>query len=187
MKDSNKENFELVKQIGKGNTDAESRLYQKYRERILFFTRRKIDYLEDAEDICQNTLMSVLELAREKKIKNPDNVSSLIYKICTNKIIDYLRSKYKKMIVNLDEVGELDDELERIVKVEEKEIICAEWRKLHIRERRVLYLKYINEWNSQQIGQHLNIKPGSVRKIAERSIKKIGKKLKNTHKRNVTN
>ena len=102
---------ELVKRAQKGDKKAFSELVMKYSERIYNLGLRILRNKEDAEDVLQETFMTVLE-----KINTFDGRSSFftwIYRIATNASLMKLRRK-KLQIAEFPDNPELEESLQNI-------------------------------------------------------------------------
>ncbi len=97
-------------------------LYEKYHDDMVRFARRKLfdggdhnaEY--DAEDVVQNTFMTVVRIA--SKIDLNSNVKSYLFAILTNEIMDFFRERGKEReLLNLDDLeGQVysDDFIEQL-------------------------------------------------------------------------
>jgi RNA polymerase sigma factor (sigma-70 family) len=168
-------------QIAQGH-QAETFLYQKYRERILYFAKRKLKSIEDAEDVCQNTWMAFIEKAHRGSVKETEKLSSYIYGICRNKVNDLRRQKYKSRHVSLDtiELTLFDpnaDSSGKIIDAEAREKILQVFPELNLQERFVFYLRFFDGCKPEESSQITCIKPPTERKTAQLAKEKIIAKL----------
>lgn len=62
-----------------------------YQEKLFSFIRSKVETSEDAEDILNDVFAKLIRTAKDKTI--PDNVSSWLYRVTKNTIVDYYRAK----------------------------------------------------------------------------------------------
>jgi len=181
--DSIQENVDLVRRVAAGDKEAEERLCQKYRERVLVLVRIKTGYHKAAEDICQEILIALLEAARKGNIKEPQKLSSFVNGIFSHKVHDWFEERQtQKAEVNPDKVEPelLDPEqgaLDQIITDEEQAKIDQVLDNLKERERKILQLRYFYEWSHEEISKKLNLQPEAVRQAAARAIKKIRRKL----------
>ena len=162
----------------------EEAIYKQYREKIFILIRIKTNYHDDSEDICQDVLETVIQSVQDGKINNPEKLPAFINSICSNKITDWIRHKYAKKENELkfySSGSEIRDPeknaLDRLIEEEEKNRLDRTLRGLNLRERKILYLHYYHNWAFDEIARFMNLKSLTVRKIAERSRKKIAKKF----------
>ena len=175
----------LLARISGGDSNAEDCLCERYREKILFMVRRKLGFVDEAEDICQEILGSVLQAAREGRIRL---LTPYLYRVCSNNVNSYLRKEYRERTVVAGGQDCFDpaveraadpsvDPLERIIRDEERAKIDSALADLGARERIILKLKYDKEMSSTEIARVLGLSPVAVRKAAERARKKIAGRL----------
>ncbi len=167
---------ELAVRIFSGDSKAENELCVKYKAKVFYIIRRKNISCIDEKDLSQDILHDVLLQCRKKKI---NNLPAFIRKICHNKCIDLIRKNKNAEFIEINENTTIKDPtsnpLKTILTTEEQQLIIKAFAKLPERERRILDLKFNNEWTSKQIGGHLGLKEENVRKISQRALKKLRK------------
>ncbi len=180
-----KERIELVSKIKGRDKDAETRLYKKYKDRLRYFTRRKIVQItgtpdaELAEDVCQDAWVAVLENLRGGYLEKPEKLPSYIYQILSNKAIDSIKIRQReKSLDDLEKSGihplaPHDSQ----IPPKHKERFARVWRELRPKEKRILYLKYIHAWGHNQIAQILGISEENSRKLLQRAKARVRKKF----------
>lgn len=62
-----------------------------YRQQLFSFIRSKVETTEDAEDILNDVFVKLTKAINEHFI--PDNISSWLYRVTKNSIVDYYRAK----------------------------------------------------------------------------------------------
>jgi RNA polymerase sigma-70 factor (ECF subfamily) len=65
--------------------------WSRYQRKLFSFIRSKVKTPEDAEDILNNVFENLVKTANENNL--PDKVSSWLYRVTKNKIVDYYRTK----------------------------------------------------------------------------------------------
>lgn len=65
--------------------------WKEYQKNLISFIRPKVATLEDAEDIVNDVFTALINKASKNDI--PDNITSWLYRVTRNKIVDYYRSK----------------------------------------------------------------------------------------------
>ena len=86
---------ELVIQIQAGNTDAFSKVYDLYADRIFRYIRLKVSDQQSAEDILQDVFIKVWANCGSLKIQDM-KFSAWVYKIASNTVNDFYRKKYRR-------------------------------------------------------------------------------------------
>ncbi len=120
------------------------------------------------EDCIHDTFLNILNY--KENIKNVKNVKAYLFKSFRNQAIKTINSN--KLDFNLIE-GTITQEEDN----SDKEKVLAELKKLILklspREREIIYLKYFQEFNNQEITELLGIKYQTVRNILAGAIKKM--------------
>lgn len=62
-----------------------------YQRKLFSFIRSRVETPEDAEDILNDVFAKLIKAANEKAV--PNNVSSWLYRVTKNRLVDYYRSK----------------------------------------------------------------------------------------------
>jgi RNA polymerase sigma factor (sigma-70 family) len=179
------EQIELVNRIKGGDKDAETLLYEKYRNRFFYYTKRKMFLTAGmvdvalVQDICQDAWVAVLENLRGGELEKPEKLVSYIYQIFSNKIIDSIKiSQREKSLKDLERSNVrpllIDDSQ---ITSGHKEAFTKVWRELKSKEKRILYLKFIQGWTHTQVSQILGISEENSRKILQRAKERMRKKL----------
>ena len=65
--------------------------WKAYQKNLITFIRSKVATLEDAEDILNEVFEALIKKANNDEM--PDNITSWLYKVTKNKIVDYYRTK----------------------------------------------------------------------------------------------
>ncbi len=73
------------------NAETVEEAWSEYQLRLLAFIRSKVETPEDAEDILLDVFEKLAKTANDNK--SPDNVSSWLYRVTKNRIVDYYRAK----------------------------------------------------------------------------------------------
>lgn len=179
------EQIELVNRIKGGDKDAETLLYEKYRNKFFYYTKRKLFLtagIADAalvQDICQDAWVAVLENLRSGELEKPERLLSYIYQIFSNKVIDSIKVSQREKPLDDLEKSNVHPLLinQSQITPEHKEIFTKMWRQLKSKEKRILYLKFIQGWTHAQVSQILGISEENSRKTLQRARERIRKKL----------
>lgn len=85
---------ELVEQLKKGSESAFQQLLEMYQQKVFGTCLSFVPNREDAEDIAQEVFLEVYKSIQ--KFKGNSKVSTWIYKISTNKCLEFIRKKNTK-------------------------------------------------------------------------------------------
>lgn len=158
---------------------------QQFRQRLLFFIRKKIRYHSDAEDLCQDAIDVLLEALDHQKINNPDHWSAFVYGVAIRKIYDWYNQQKNNPVIDDDimQYGESNmidmdkSTLDRLIEDEQRQNLSKALHRLSLRERRILYLRYYRGWSYDDIGAFLHLRADTVRQIAGRARNKIAREF----------
>jgi len=117
----------LVTALKENKTREVNELIEALRPRLMAFLRVHMNASEaDAEDCAQDSLLSSIEIIKEGRLKDPDQLVSYILSTCKN---NYLKMKKKQRAESVDEIPEehqhspgqlqslLDEEKERLLEL----------------------------------------------------------------------
>ena len=188
-KESIKEDVDLVNRTLNGDAKVERRLHDKYKRQIYFFIKRQITSKEEAEEVCQDVLRAVLEAMQKGKIKEPEKLSSFIYRVSSFKITDWIRERKNDQKMERFENGgikNIAENAEEETMNEEMRIrLKKAWQKLNLETKRLLYLLYVHGLNSEEVGQYFGLSPDVIRKRAQRAKEKIRKEFSKSMSQNI--
>jgi len=163
------------------------RLYNEQAVNLVRYLRAHTDNLQDAEDLMQDTFLSVDKHKAEFDSSRCDEVAWL-YIIAKRKLISWYRTQ--KPCVSLDIDKNDDDEqgwrfapepsvnpVEEAVKLmADREEVAEALEVLDERSRQVVVLKYFEDMNDEQIANQLELSISNVRVIRNRALIKMREK-----------
>lgn len=159
----------------KSSLDLEE-IILRFWPQISFRVKKSIGYLNpDWEDVGSEVILAVVEAVRKGKFREESSISTFIYSITTNKIIDYIRKK-ERVIKNIPESTASFDPYEKVEKKEKAERVLKSIRGLKPKYADMLYLYYYTGISQSQIAQIFKISPTRVSiilKDARRALKRI--------------
>ena len=155
----------LVKKIIDGDSGSFEKLVSRYQKKIFAFIYRMVESKEDAGDLTQEVFLQVFRSLNT--FRGDAKLNTWLYRIASNKTLDFLRKSKKARVINLDiedhnfEVSltcSPENNPEHIVLKEEKmrrlrRMIAG----LPDRYRLVLVLYHYQELSYQQIAATLDI------------------------------
>lgn len=175
-------NQELVARIRQGDSAAETALYEKYSARVYFTALSETHSKDDAEDICAETFLRVLQALRQDKLRSADSLPSFIVGFTLNVIREHIRQKYRADSLEdyeYDVASEVS--LESVfLDAETSQALEQAARQLKPREQQFLRMYYYDELPKEEIARRLGINEDRVRLIKSRalqSFREIYKKL----------
>ena len=84
----------FINELGQGNREAYSQLIDDYEQKVFATCISFLPNKEDAEDIAQEVFVEVFKSI--KKFKAKSKLSTWIYRIATNKCLEFIRKKNTK-------------------------------------------------------------------------------------------
>ena len=164
---------ELAVAVGEGDAAAESSLYEKYSERILFLALSERCSREDAEDVRAETFLRVLQALRAGKLNKPDSLASFVVGIALNVIREQRRRR-----AGTDALDEREDEIpggdspeDAFLEREAARAVEDMAARLKPREREFLRMYYYEEMPKEEIARALGVREERVRLIKSRALK----------------
>ncbi|MHC4244789.1 MAG: RNA polymerase sigma factor [Planctomycetota bacterium] len=150
----------LVLRCQIGDKDALAELIEQYKAPLRYFIIRLSANSEMAEDIFQDTWLTVIR--RIHTLKKLDAFSTWLYRIARNKVYQQLRRK--KMLSKLDEnitvPNNTDDE---VFSPEDAAKIHKCLKELLSEHKEILMLRFLEQMSYKQISEVLNCNPGTVK------------------------
>lgn len=154
-------------------TDYVEGIFLRYWPQISFRVRKSIGFQNpEWEDICSEILYSVIKAIREGKFREESSIGTFIYSITTNKVIDYIRKKGKKLKYPPDTISRSDPYLD-IEKKEQAGQIVEALNKLKSKHADIMYLYYYMGIPQNQIGKVFDISPGRVNQIIKSALEEL--------------
>jgi len=173
----------LVAGIAANEPRAARQFDAKYRKRVLFYFRKKMNYrhAEDAQDLCQETLAAAMTAAKSGRIANPEKLSDYVWGICRNKLSDWIDKKRNRTdsIAGHENSVRADESIED--EIINKDLIDRALNLVSKEKRLILKLRIVDKQDYDEIGRRLNpvqpVKADTVKKKFHRARAKIIQKL----------
>ena len=169
-----------------GDNDALSKLYSEFAHELYSYGLKIANDDHLVKDCIQEVFIQLIE--RRKTLLITPRIQFYLFKSLRNKIFEELRTKTKKrdIIEQLTEnkVDEYEQHAEQLIidseeKKSIKEILNSSIAKLPNRQKEIVYLKYTEGFNYDEIAELLNIDKASARTLLYRSLKTIKEQLAN--------
>ena len=125
----------------------------------------------DAQDICQNVFLKLLQ--SDRRFDSEGETRAFIIRITINECKDVLKSGWRRRSVPLDVL------IEREVPFlpEENTGVLAAVQRLPVKYREAVYLYYYEGYNAEEIAAMVGAKPAAVRQRLARAREKLRKEL----------
>ena len=186
---------EFIARLKKGNESAFSELIDEFQQKVFHTCLSFVPNKEDAEDIAQEVFLEVYRSVH--KFKGNSKLSTWIYKICTNKCLEFIRKKSAKKRfafvqsitgnqVPLDKTNFFTEFNHPGILLENKErteTIYLAINSLPESQRVVFTLAKLDGKSYQEIVEITGKSLSSVESIMFRAKKNLQKKLENFYKK----
>lgn len=173
----------LIKKIKrKSDKDAANELISKYYKEVYTYVYKQTIDKELSMDLTQDIFINVLKSIHgydEKKA----NFRTWLYRIATNRLVDYYRSrsyKYSNTLVSIDNI-QIFNEKDLEITVENREdvkMIITAVNGLDILSQQIFRLKIFADYTFNKISKVLNIPESTVKTRYYSILKKIREEFK---------
>jgi RNA polymerase sigma-70 factor (ECF subfamily) len=185
---------EFIENLRSGNQAAFSLLIDDYQQKVFHTCISYVPNKEDAEDIAQEVFLEVYKSIG--KFKENSKLSTWIYKICTNKCLEFIRKKNaKKRLVFMQRILGNEIPLDKtnfftefnhpgilLEHKEQSETIYLAINTLPESQKTVFTLAKLDGKTYQEIVEITGKSMSSVESIMFRAKKNLQKKLANFYK-----
>ena len=142
-------------------------IYEEYFDRVYYKVLSVVKNDDDAEDICQETFISVYK--NLSKFREESNIYTWIYRIAINKTYDFFKKRKLEFEIN-DDVLFLPEDINFDTKVilEEKLKLISE------KEKEIVVLKDIYGYKLKEIAEMKNMNLSTVKSVYYKALKDMG-------------
>ena len=134
-------------------------LYEKYKKLVYAIVFSVLKNKENSEDVVQKVYMKIWQMENQKFPKS--NEGSWLYALTKNEALDFI--KYKKMLLNIDELYFLSEENEDISKIIDRDSYNNIVSKLNAQEQEIISLKILSNLSFKEISIILNMPEGTIK------------------------
>jgi len=183
------QDFRLVQRAIEGDQKAYADLLDRYRDAIYFMLLKMVNNPSDAEDL---TIEAFGKAFKNIQQYTPNFAfSTWLFKIATNNCIDFIRRRRTNHI-SIDHTDEDHDSMpvniqddkpdpeENIINEQKIRMMREVVSRLKPRYRRLIELRYFNEYSYDEISEELELPIGTVKAQLFRARELLYNILKNT-------
>jgi len=167
---------DLVSALQENDTQRVNKLIEKVRPRLIAFLRVHMNASQaDAEDCAQDSLLTSIEVIKEDRLNNPDQVVSYMLSTCKN---NYLKMQKKQREESMDELDERQRQaprqLQSLLDEEQEELL--EWC---LDQLKTKYQRFMQYWfdhpdaHTKKVASHFDISVNNAWTRKHRLIKKL--------------
>jgi len=142
-------------------------IYEEYFDRVYYKVLSVVKNDDDAEDICQETFISVYK--NLSKFREESNIYTWIYRIAINKTYDFFKKRKVEFEIN-DDVLSLPEDINFDTKV----ILQEKLKLISEKEREIVILKDIYGYKLKEIAEIKNMNLSTVKSVYYKALKDMG-------------
>ena len=142
-------------------------IYEEYFDRVYYKVLSVVKNDDDAEDICQETFISVYK--NLSKFREESNIYTWIYRIAINKTYDFFKKRKIEFEIN-DDVLSLPED----VNFDTKVILQEKLKLISEKEREIVILKDIYGYKLKGIAEIKNMNLSTVKSVYYKALKDMG-------------
>ena len=142
-------------------------IYEEYFDRVYYKFLSVVKNDDDAEDICQETFISVYK--NLSKFREESNIYTWIYRIAINKTYDFFKKRKVEFEIN-DDVLSLPED----VNFDTKVILQEKLKLISEKEREIVILKDIYGYKLKEIAEMKNMNLSTVKSVYYKALKDMG-------------
>ncbi len=173
------EDKELIQEALKGKQLAYEKLMERYYDSIYVMTLRIVGNMTDAEELAQETFTKAF--AKLSQYNDKYAFGSWLFGIASNASIDFLRKK-KYLEVTLEEEQNSEslqpNPEEHLIQKQDVKALRNKIEELKENYRRLLELRYFEEYTYEEISQELSLPMGTVKTQLHRAKSQLMKSMK---------
>ncbi len=168
-----------------GGQEAFERLVRAYEKRVFALTLRMCGNAEDAAEAAQEAFLAVWQGL--KFFRGEASFSTWLYRLASNACVDLLRREGRHRAAAGPSLNDEELDLaaadpaptpqEAAERAELRQQIEAGLQQLSLEYRQVLVLREMHQLSYEEIGQTLNLDPGTVKSRISRGRKRLRKIL----------
>ena len=173
-----KSEMRLIRKIQKsGDRVAADTLIRQYYDEIFRFIRKQTSDEDMALDLTQDIFISLLKTIGRYDPKKGAGFRTWLYKIATDKTIDYFRSRAARITetLSLDDVEPIDEaDFTRQIENEDfAKRVCNYVNKFPLDTQKIFRLHIFGGYTFAEIAESMQIAEGSVKSKYYRLINKV--------------
>ncbi len=170
---------ELIESALKGKQLAYEKLMERYYDSIYVMVLRLVGNMSDAEELAQETFTRAFSKLAQYNDSYP--FSSWLFAIASNRAVDFFRKK-KYVAVELDEEKGSESPQpnpeEHLIQKQDVKDIRSKIELLKEHYRKLLELRYFEEYTYEEIAEELSLPMGTVKTQLHRAKNQLLKSLK---------
>ena len=171
----------LLEQVQRFDEQALAEVYDQFSPGIFRYAVRLLGDANLAEECTAETFYRFLKALHHGNGPK-DHLQAYLYRVAHNWITDYYRRNLPDISVDSDRLAETEsdrqpDPLEAAAQAQEQQRVRAALAGLTSDQRQVIILKYLEDWNNEQIAQALDKPVGAIKSLQHRALESLRRLL----------
>ena len=168
----------LAAGLKKKDPEAWTRLYEEYFSRIYRYIAVRVGNRTEAEDLAERVFLKALEAGTSFRWRGAP-VSSWLFRIARNVVIDYRRTDKSGRMVSLDDVVIAEEMNPHDVAEKRMDVrrVMDAVDSLSQAQREVIELRFAGELSTKEVARVLGKSEGAVRVLQHNALVVLRKKL----------
>ena len=172
----------LTQRIRAGDAAAEGELFKQYYQGVLVLLRQRTRDPALAEDLAQDTLLTVLKRLREEGIDEPRYLARFMQQTAKYTHIGWLRKRDNQLETRASVDDDLTDEASPALAVEREEL-ARHVREIletidNARDREILVRYYLRDQEKAVVSKDLELSADHFDRVISRARKRLRDKLR---------
>jgi RNA polymerase sigma factor (sigma-70 family) len=179
------EEMRLIRRIQRtGSRAAADALIREYYDEIYIYVRKQTEDKHTAMDLTQNIFISMLQSISHYDRKQA-GFRTWLYRIATNKTIDYLRSRTaeRRQVLDIEDI-DIPDEAEFTRRIETRDLLLRlqdYLNSLAVDLQQIFRLKFFGGYTFMQIAALLSLPESTVKSKYYRLLKMLREEFKDEY------
>jgi RNA polymerase sigma-70 factor (ECF subfamily) len=178
---------ELIRKAGQGDEEAFEQLVRQHQKMVYNLCLRMTGDREESFDLAQESFLKAWHAI--SLFQYDCKFTTWLCRITSNTCIDHLRKQKRKKQISLTQLDDEDTPYERLIaddsqdpalllqRAEDHRQVQAVFARLPEQDRLILSLRAVEDMSYQEIGEALDLKPGTVRSRIARAREKVRRSL----------
>lgn len=178
---------ELIQRAGQGQESAFEQLVKTYEKPVYNLCLRMCGDRDEAFDLAQETFLKAWHAI--SLFQGEGKFQTWLMRIASNTCLDYLRKKRRRNLVSLTELDDESQPIERQIadyeadpallaeRAQDHQAVRDAMDKLPPNDRLILSMRAIQDMSYQEIGEALELQPGTVKSRIARAREKLRRSL----------
>ena len=172
---------ELIEVVMKQNPEAYKILFKRYEKSLFIYMFHLVRNKDEVEDLLQNVFTKTYKNLHRFDLER--KFSSWIYRISHNEAVNFIKRKSKRRLVSWEEITTSKDKLVTSVEADDSADIFMHKEiakemddaldMLPAKYKKILLLRYFNEYSYQKIGEILDKPVNTVGTLINRAKRKL--------------